>query len=261
MPRALKIATLMVATFFLAGLSGFLAMKFVVGGGAVKVPDLVGKDVKEAAQALEDQGLRLKVEEWDHHPLTPVDHIIRQRPEAYAMLKEDREVKVVVSRGRQQIYLPDLKGEKLPRARLILQQNGLFLQKIVEVHSERYLAGVVISQIPAPRQEVSTGTPVKLLVSRGRWQEGYYLPDFTGKHVDEVQKVASSFGLQPDPIEYEPSPRALPGTVIRQNPPPGSRVVLGEKIRFVVARGEAEVPETGQREEPVPFRYLQEEKR
>lgn len=248
MPRALKMAALIVATFILAGLSGFLTMKFVIGGGEVRVPDLVGKELKEARQLLEEQGLRLKVEERDYHPLTPRDHIILQRPAANIALKEDREVKVVVSLGQRQVYLPDLKREKLQRARLILQQNGLSLQEVVGIHSDRYPAGVIISQIPAPRQEVSTGTRVKLLVSQGKPREGYYLPDFMGKRVEEAREIADSLGMRPGPIEYEESPAAPPGTVIRQTPPSGSRVVPGETIHFVVVRGEAGVPESGKGE-------------
>ncbi|MBI1987211.1 MAG: PASTA domain-containing protein [Nitrospinae bacterium] len=248
MPQALKITALMVVTFIIAGLSGFLAMKFVIGGGAVRVPDLVGKELKEAGQLLEEQGLRLKVEGRDYHPLTPKDHIILQRPEANATFKEDREVKVVVSMGQQRIYLPDLKGEKLQRAQLILQQNSLSLQEVVRIHSDRYPAGVIISQTPLPRQEVPTGARIKLLVSQGKRRDGYYLPDFTGKGMEEAKEITSGLGLNPGLIEYEESPASPPGTVIRQTPPSGSRVAPGETIHFVVAQSGAGVPESGKGE-------------
>lgn len=248
MPQALKIAALVVVTFIMAGLSGFLAMKFVIGGGAVRVPDLAGKELKEARQLLEEQDLRLKVEGRDYHPLIPKDHIILQKPEANATFKEDREVKVVVSMGQQRIYLPDLKGEKLQRAQLILQQNGLSLQEVVRIHSDRYPAGVIVSQTPPPRQEVSTGARIKLLVSQGKRRNGYYLPDFTGRRMEEAKEIISGLGFHPGLIEYEESPAALPGTVIRQTPPSGSLVAPGETINFVVAQSGAGAPESGKEE-------------
>ena len=65
------------------------------------------------------------------------------------------------------------------------------------------------------------------------------LPDFTGRQQAEVQIEAAGLGVNIS-VEEEVDPSVISGTVIRQEPGPGSRVRTGATLTIVVGRGEAE---------------------
>ena len=65
------------------------------------------------------------------------------------------------------------------------------------------------------------------------------VPDFTGRQQSEVQTEAARLDLELTVAE-EIAPDIDPGSVIRQEPAPGSRVRTGATLTIVVGRGEAE---------------------
>jgi serine/threonine-protein kinase len=65
------------------------------------------------------------------------------------------------------------------------------------------------------------------------------VPDFTGRQQSEVQLEAARLDLELTVAE-EIAPDIAPGSVIRQEPAPGSRVRTGATLTIVVGRGEAE---------------------
>lgn len=234
--------------------SGLLTMKLFLVGGDVTVPELVGNDLREAGSLLKERDLRLRVEE-QYHPQVPKGYIISQKPTVNTMMKKTREVKVVVSLGQREVLVPDMVGRKVIQAEIVLQEKGFLGSEIVKVFSMQHPSGVVIAQSPSSFKRVWSGATVKLLVSQGLPREGYYLMDFSGKTLEEAKRLIQNLGLSLGDVRQEPSPSALAGVVLRQVPPSGSKVVVGNTVSFVVSLG-AGAAATAREGVLAPFRYV-----
>jgi serine/threonine-protein kinase len=218
-------------------MSGIITMTILLGRREVVVPDLKGKDLVMALDLVSKNGLKLKVTHRDYDPLIPKDCIISQDPEANSKIKKDRTIKVVLSLGRGEIIVPDLKGENFRRAEIILRQNGLKIGKIVRVHSPYYPADTVITQNPEPLTKVSRNEAIGLLLSEGSPLNIYLMPDLSNKYLGEAKEIIEQAGLTLGQIEYEESAGSIPNTVIRQSPPYGFQINQGEEVNLVISKG------------------------
>ena len=73
-----------------AVVSGVIVMKIamITGGEAVKIPDIRGKEIIPALEALSVNGLHLKVTRLDFDSTIPKDRIISQKPQPGQTLKQ-----------------------------------------------------------------------------------------------------------------------------------------------------------------------------
>ena len=102
---------------FVLGLVAILIMGFFVGSflsygkfwstAEVVVPDVVGKQMTLAKQILEDKNLRVKIAET-YDASVPAGQVVSQYPEAGSKVKEQRLVTVYISKGGEEIEMPDL---------------------------------------------------------------------------------------------------------------------------------------------------------
>lgn len=68
------------------------------------------------------------------------------------------------------------------------------------------------------------------------------LPDFSEQRILEAQISLDELDLSHEIASEEYSPGKAPGTILRQIPPPGTKVKPGRSIKFVVSLGEKMVP-------------------
>ena len=93
--RLLTVALLLSVFTLSAGTIMYLAWR----GRTVEVPRVVGKTEEEAAEELEDYGLRMQVKSRAHHEQTPRDAVSDQSPPAGSVVKTGQLVRVSVSLG------------------------------------------------------------------------------------------------------------------------------------------------------------------
>jgi len=244
MIRLLKFLGVVSLCLLVGILSGLLTMTILLGREEVMVPDLVGKDIVVALDLMAKNGLKLKVAEEGYSPTIGKSCIISQEPVANTKLKKDRTIKVVLSKGRGEIVVPDLKGENYRRAEMILRQNGLAIEKMGRVHSPYYPADTIIAQSPEPQAKISRNEGISLLLSQGKPPNSYLMPDLSNKYLGEAKELMEKTGLSIGNIEYEQSPGSIPNTVIRQNPPYGFKIREGDKVNLVVSK-ETEIAAPG----------------
>jgi len=229
--RLLFLASILISAGFLSCLA---AMRFAIRGSEVTVPDLVGKTVHEGIRLVGLSELRLKVETHRFDDRLASDLIISQTPFAYSKLKRSRNVRVTVSLGAKKVPVPDLKGESLRACQIALLERGLTLGVVSSVHSDLAEMDRIISQDPLPQTALSP--LVNLLVSSGKKSRAYLMPDLTGSNLEEVSKVIEVSGFKLGAVNYQSLPGLLKGTIFRQNPPPGYKLVEGSSIDLEVCR-------------------------
>ena len=227
---------------FVLGLVAILIMGFFVGSflsygkfwstAEVVVPDVVGKQMTLAKQILEDKNLRVKIAET-YDASVPAGQVVSQYPEAGSKVKEQRLVTVYISKGGEEIEMPDLKGLSRENAEEKLKKVGLKLGSIYEKNSSEE-AGTVIAQDPRAGSKIIKGQSVDITVSKGEKKQKIALPDYRGASLDAAKANLSSNKLRVGSLSREASSQPE-GTIIGQSPAAGSEVSEGTAIDFVLA--------------------------
>jgi beta-lactam-binding protein with PASTA domain/tRNA A-37 threonylcarbamoyl transferase component Bud32 len=236
------VAALLILALF--GLLAWLLADSLFGGPTVRVPDVVGRDVDEARDILEEAGFEVDTE--PRNSPRPEDEVLEQDPEAGGRAEEGSTVVLTISAGRRQTTVPEVVGLTLEDARDELRDARLDVGDTRREVNEEVPENEVISQDPPAGEEVDRGSEVDLVVSSG--PDVVIVPDVINQSEDSAIAEISAAGLNEE-VERAPSEDVDEGLVISQDPGPGEEVRSGDTVRILVSEGteEREMPDvTGQ---------------
>lgn len=136
--------------------------------------------------------------------------------------------------------VPQVTGRNLDEAVAAIEARGLRVGDVRETPADEP-AGTVIEQDPPPGNEVPEGTLVHLVLAAGAQPpDGMappnIIPEVTGQNVEKAVLAIEAAGLRVGEIQEVPATEPA-GTIIEQDPPPGSEVPEGTSVRLVVSRG------------------------
>ena len=244
---------------FIAVLVGILLMGFFVGSflsfgkfwssAEINVPDVVGKSSVVAQQILEDKNLRVKIVEANDDSV-PAGQVVSQYPEAGAKVKEQRLVTITVSKGGQELTMPDLKSMSRSNAEEKLKKMGLKLGAVFEENSKEP-AGTVINQDPRSGSKITKGQTVDITVSLGEKKKEITVQNYTGLSVDSAKSNLEANGLSLGGISEEASTRPK-GTVIGQSPSAGSTTTEGGSVSLIISSGNSGGAKSDSNQAPTP---------
>ncbi|MFD1705837.1 Stk1 family PASTA domain-containing Ser/Thr kinase [Siminovitchia sediminis] len=137
------------------------------------------------------------------------------------------------------VEVPDVSGELYEDAVLSLVEAGFEIGETIETPDEEVKEGEVIKTSPKAGREVKKGSTINVYVSTGK--EKFVLSDYSGRQYEEIKELLSKEGFER--IEKEElHDSSVPGTIIEQDPVPGSDVIPSEtKIVFKVSLGEEKI--------------------
>jgi len=225
-------AVLLVAGF----LSCLTAMRFAIRGNEVNVPNLAAKSLTEGTRVLNACSLRMKVDSHRYDERVPKDQVLSQNPVANSKLKRNSQVRVVMSLGAKKIPVPNLEGQSLRAAQILVLQRGLTLGVVASVASDEDEKDRIAAQCPPPEVGFAQSLTMNLLVSTGKRRREYLMPDLTSQNSDEVVGEFASLGLKLGSVNYQSVPGVLKGAVLKQSPQPGARIAEGDTVDFEVNR-------------------------
>ncbi len=239
------------------GLGSFLAFGNFFNQEEVVVPDVKGKQLALARQLLEDGKLRVNVAET-YDGTVPPGQVVSQDPESGKTVRSARLVTIYVSKGGEELEMPDLKGLPKSAAMEVITKAGLNLDSIYEKYSDEE-PGTVLSHDPVAGTKINRGSLIDITVSKGEGSSGASygdaepvkakktsVPDLQGASLDLARTGLEARGLTIGTISYQISTQAE-GTVLRQTPSAGTELYSGEAIDLVVAEPE---PTSSASEEP-----------
>ena len=198
----------------------------------VEVPDVVGRQMALATQLLEARKLRVNVAET-YDEKTPPGQVVSQSPEAGSSVKEDRVVTIYVSRGGEELTMPDIKGLARRAAEEKLGKMGLKVGHVYEKEADSD-TGTILAQEPAPGTKIVKGSSVDLTISKGKQIKLVRVPDYTGGTVEAARTGLASIRLQVGTVTRQIDKQAA-GTILSQTPAGGASVEEGTEVDFVVA--------------------------
>jgi eukaryotic-like serine/threonine-protein kinase len=227
--RGLAICTGLLA---LAALSGYIAMLWSMEEDRVEVPRAVGLDSVAAGALVKESGLvpRVVAEEFSAH--IPKGQVSSQRPSGGARVKLGSEVRLILSRGTDQLSVPNLADITLPQAKRILAETGLNLGQIATIHSDLHSRDMVIAQDPPAGSAATRGAEVRILQSLGPWEELVTLPDFRGREMVVALNLLKELQIEAR-ISFRQA-ASKEGHVVAQDPAPGASVKVGGQVQLTI---------------------------
>lgn len=195
----------------------------------VAVPTLQGQTQDEAAQSLEEAGLKGK---YTQEASADVDEdtVISSDPGAGQEVAKGSTVNVVVSSGPAPVDVPDLTGKSSDDARAALEEVGLTMTVAGEEDAVKAEAGTVTRSSPQAGSSAMPGDEVQVWVATG----SYTVPSVEGLTEEEATKRLEDIGFQVETTEAESSD-ATAGTVTDQTPPKDSSAKIGATIQLTIA--------------------------
>ncbi len=235
---------------FIIGLLAVLVAGFFVGTfmsygkfwstAEVEVPDVTGKSMVLARQILEDKKLRVDVAET-YDASVPAGQVVSQDPVGGSKVKEQRLVTIYVSKGGEEVDMPDLVGLSKADAIAKIEKMGLKVGTIYEKYADQE-PGTVVSQDPKKGSKRKRGDAVDITVSKGKETKKVRVPNVVGKSLQEATGILKANGLTVGSVTKQES-REAAGTVLSQSQQ-GADVEEGTSISLVVADSSKGVEKT-----------------
>ncbi|MFC8688865.1 Stk1 family PASTA domain-containing Ser/Thr kinase [Brevibacillus porteri] len=230
-----------IGLFFVLAFFGFnLLLNLFPSVPEAQVPHVEGIEVTLAEKKIQDAKLVARIVEEANDTIEK-GMVIRQDPAPPMRLKENSVVTLYVSKGQQEINMPNL--VTLPRATAeeALKSNGFKLENVtfVEEEDDKAEVGTVIKQSPAANEKVfPTKTNVTVTISKGK--AFVKMPDVRNKSIEAAQVELFKRGLSVGKITEVPTYTTdKPGIVLSTHPyDPGMDVQKDVAIPLEVSNGQ-----------------------
>lgn len=229
---ALKVGGALLGMAGLAVLAGYVAMNLALETDKVQVPNTIGMDLKEAAALLREVGLQPRMVGEEYSQSIPRGGVVTQTPPGGVRVRKNKEIRLAVSRGSDEILAPSVTGGPFSRAQRILAEHGMTVGQVARVHSGTFPADEVMAQDPAGGFPARRGSTMNLLVSLGREEAYYVMPSLVGIRASEALAFLKRLTLEAR-VSYEPH-FGWEGFVVTQDPPPGTRIRAKEQVALTI---------------------------
>ena len=133
---------------------------------------------------LETRGLKVNPDSRYEFADAPEGTVIRQSPSAGAMVKKGDTVTLTISKGVEQVQVPDIKKCTEAEAAERLRANRLEPGSADSEYDDTIPEGSIISQTPESGSSVSVGSQVDYVVSLGKKEIIYRMED---RRIEEPQ--------------------------------------------------------------------------
>jgi len=218
-----------IALGVLALLAAAVAVWALTRPETVTVPRVLGESAFEARTTLEEREFEVVLREAE--ACAPEDIVTEQDPPAGSDAEQGSRVVLTVSQGLQ-VEVPDTRG--LPEAEAARKITQAELNPDTRKQASRNVnAGEVIASEPPAGTEVDCESAVTLVVSKG--QILVELPDVLGDSEQSARAELERLGFL---VNVETRDADEPeGTVISQDPGPGSTLAKGTEVTIVISTG------------------------
>ena len=225
----------MISGIVFVALAIILGLVSILTGGVKKiVPDVIGMTEEEAIDRLKESGFQYSIE-GIYSEAVDEGKVAEQTPEGNTLTSVSVVVKIKVSKGQDEIPVPDVVGSSENEARNILRAEG-FEVDIQKEFSKDVAVGDVIRQEPGAGEELLPGEKVTLIVSEGEELVDIKMPNLIGKTLSSAEQTLNNSKLILGSVTNEESGDYLPGQVIKQSVNPGKDILQGSTVDLVIAK-------------------------
>ena len=226
-----------VALLCIIGIAGAM---FAMNGSGDKatVPDVTNKSIAQARTTLEQAGFKVGTETEVYSSTVPAGSVVSTDPQAGEQAVKGSTIKINVSKGTEQVTVPDLKGKSADEAQKALNEAGLTGQQGDSVFSDDVDENMVASQETPSGTKANKGDTVVFHLSKG--SEKVTIPNVVGMAQSQATSKLESAGFAVS-ITKETSKDVEKGNVTKQSKT--GTAAKGTTITITISSGLGEAPD------------------
>jgi len=235
-----------ITIIFIVILIFFGSLDWVTGYGKYeKVPSVTGQHILAAQKILEDKGFEVQIQDSIYIDTVAKQAVIRQTPEADALVKIGRTIYLTVNRViPPQVEMPNLAGFSIKSAEMYLQSIGLKLGYITyqpDIARNAVLQQMYNDVIIKPGTKIPIGSVISFVLGSGIGNGESDVPDLVGSTLNDAKSLLSTLSLNIGSIVAVGEIRDT-GTafIIRQSPElfSGALGTNGERLMNRIRQGQ-----------------------
>lgn len=219
---------------------GIVAAAMALGGNQemVNVPDISNKPIAEARSELQAAGFTIGTETEVYNPDVEAGNVVSTDPAAGVQAAKGSSVNITISKGTEQVTVPDLRGMSADEAQRVLASYGLNGQQGDTVFSDDVEENRVAQQDIAAGTTAYKGDTITFHLSKG--PETASVPNVQGLDFETARDRLEAAGFTVS-LQWRDDSAAV-NTVIRQSVTGTAK--LGTTITLTISNGPGEEDET-----------------
>jgi serine/threonine-protein kinase len=229
-----------IVTIFLVIISpllvGYLLVFYVFPAPEVAVPDVTWHSSGEAFSLLRDSGLKPRISNRTFDKDMPAGRVVEQQPKKGKHVKFGRIVNLTISTGQRRVPVPNLVGRPFSQVENFLSEAGFRIGATVEVETEQFQTGIIISQLPSTEVEADAGSRIDIFIAKNPKFGVVKMPYLIGKKLKEAEEMLTDLKLGVSRIEYQETDIVSEGVVMRQEPVWEEEISVGSSVKLVVSK-------------------------
>ena len=206
----------------------------------VLVPALTGLTETEALNKAKANNLIAVVSEYKTESNVEPGKVLEQDPESSTEVKKGTIIKLVVSKGEEQVSVPNLSNMTIENAKIQLNKLGLEIGEITKENSDNFEAGKIMQQHPDAGTSISKDSKVDVVISLGKKEELVEMVDLIGADISQASNKLKSIGLNIGNIEKKFSNSYDTNQVIWQQYDAGKKLKKDSSIDVIISKGKKE---------------------
>jgi len=218
------------------GRGSIVVLHVSTGKPKATVPGVVGKSSTDAVAALVGAGLKANPQNVPSDE--PAGTVVAQDPRAGTVIVQGSTVRINVSTGPKQVFLPSVVGLQYDQASAQLQAAGFAVRR-TDVDSAQP-ADQVVDQSPVGNQQVADHSAVVLKVSKGPTTAT--VPDVINLDSTTAQTTLTEANFKVKTVFSDTSDPTQDNHVISQDPPGNTQAKPNSKVTITVGRYVAPPP-------------------
>ncbi|MCK4420281.1 PASTA domain-containing protein [candidate division WOR-3 bacterium] len=209
----------------------FLMPIIVHRGKTIDVPYLKHMSVQEAKDFLGSLGLKGEVYDSVHSLEVERGRVIETIPPKKKEVKIGTKIELVVSKGPEKLWVPDIIGLLQKIAEDSLDKYGITNRVIINIPVEKKNEdGLVIKTKPIIVDSLEKGGKITLFIGKEK-RKVFLMPNLIGLPLDEAKEILVDYELKLAPIKRTESPKE---GVLLQSPLAGIEVTFGDTVKLIV---------------------------
>jgi eukaryotic-like serine/threonine-protein kinase len=204
-------------------------------GEAKTVPLVTGKNINEVSDLLDEKGFEMVIQDSVYNDTLPPSIVIKQVPEADAVVKVNRTVYVTVNRVvPPEVDMPNLIGYSYRNAEMVLKNMGLKMGDTT--FRADFAKNSVLEQLYNGKEipsgtKIRMGSTISLVLGNGLGNINIPVPKLIGLNYTEARILTEAQGLILGAVIADPSVQDKDNAyVYRQSP--GPKTTTGYQLRI-----------------------------
>ncbi|MFQ6606724.1 MAG: PASTA domain-containing protein [Fidelibacterota bacterium] len=228
-------------TIVLLGALGLVVMDYIIMPVYTRqqqsryLLDVRGRDYNLALARLESEGFQGFISDTLYNSDKPAGTVVDQYPKPNTLVKPGRTVHLKIAQPEKMRVVPNLIGQSLRNAELVLHQLGLLIDTVYTEFNPEYPEGTIAWQYPKAGDHLRKGIGIQITLSKGLPPDFYQVPNVIGLSLKNATELIEKARLKVGKISYHQDEDLVPYTVLDQSLTEGTVLDRSMPIDLVVS--------------------------